>query len=151
MNGLFGGEGAVMIATLNEVNSNNVKKPEVSSEETAAKEMERMAKEMGLSLTGPDGLLKQFTKSVLETAPEKQLTENLGTRNTRPLIVARPLTCVTGQDENGPDRSGRSCRDRFAQDRDGTFRPQIVKKRQRRLTGLGEVVRIALCQGVDDQ
>ena len=28
----------------------------------------RMAKEKGLDLTGPDGLLKQFTKSVLETA-----------------------------------------------------------------------------------
>jgi hypothetical protein len=44
------------------------KKPEPSLEETAAKELVRQAREQGLSLTGPDGLLKQFTKSVLETA-----------------------------------------------------------------------------------
>ncbi len=39
------------------------KKPEPSAEETAAKELVRLAREQGLSLTGPDGLLKQFTKS----------------------------------------------------------------------------------------
>ena len=44
------------------------KKSDPSAEETAAKELVRLAKEQGLSLTGPDGLLKQFTKSVLETA-----------------------------------------------------------------------------------
>jgi hypothetical protein len=29
-------------------------------------------------LTGPDGLPRQFTKSVLETALNKQITEHLG-------------------------------------------------------------------------
>jgi hypothetical protein len=43
-------------------------KPEASAEESAAKELVRLAREQGLSLTGPGGLLKQFTKSVLETA-----------------------------------------------------------------------------------
>ena len=42
-------------------------KPEPSAEETAAIELVRLAREQGLSVTGPDGLLKQFTKSVLET------------------------------------------------------------------------------------
>jgi putative transposase len=42
-------------------------KPDPSAEEIAAKELVRLAKEQGLSLTGPDGLLKQFTKNVLET------------------------------------------------------------------------------------
>jgi len=37
------------------------KKPDPSAEETAAKELVRLAREQGLSLTGPDGLLKQFT------------------------------------------------------------------------------------------
>lgn len=37
-----------------------------------------MAREQGLSLTGPDGLLKQFTKSVLETALNEEMTEHLG-------------------------------------------------------------------------
>ena len=35
-------------------------KPEPSAEELAAKELVRVAREQGLSLTGPDGLLKQF-------------------------------------------------------------------------------------------
>ena len=33
------------------------KKPEPSAEETAAKELVRLAQEQGLSLTGPDGLV----------------------------------------------------------------------------------------------
>ena len=37
-----------------------------------------MAKEQGLSLTGPDGLLKQLTKVVLETALNEEMTEHLG-------------------------------------------------------------------------
>ena len=54
------------------------KKPEPSAEETAAKDLVRLAREQGLSLTGPDGLLKQFTKSVLETALSEEMTEHLG-------------------------------------------------------------------------
>ena len=34
----------------------------------AARELVRQAKAQSLSLTGPDGLLKQLTKTVLETA-----------------------------------------------------------------------------------
>lgn len=44
------------------------KKTEPCAAEIAARGLARLAKEQGLSLTGPDGLLKQFTKSVLETA-----------------------------------------------------------------------------------
>lgn len=68
------GEGAVM-ATLDVVPK---KKPEPSAEELAAKEWVRLARSQGLSLTGPDGLLKQFTKSVLETALNEEMTEHLG-------------------------------------------------------------------------
>ena len=59
----FGGKGAVMTTTLDAVKS---KKQDPSAEEIAAKELVRLATEQGLSLTGPDGLLKQFTKTVLE-------------------------------------------------------------------------------------
>lgn len=38
----------------------------------------RLAKAKGLSMTGPDGLLKQFTKTVLETALNEEMTEHLG-------------------------------------------------------------------------
>jgi len=36
-----------------------------------------MAKEQGLALTGPDRLLKQLTKTVIETALDEELTEHL--------------------------------------------------------------------------
>ncbi len=117
------------------------KKPEPSAEEVAAKELVRLAREQGLSLTGPDGLLKQFTKSVLETALNEEMTEHLGheknrapderestnVRNgTRPKTV---LTEATGHVEIDVPR-----------DRDSTFEPVIVKKRQRRLNGVDEIV-----------
>ena len=34
--------------------------------------------EQGLSLTGPDGLFKQLTKTVIETALGEEMTEHLG-------------------------------------------------------------------------
>ena len=72
-----------MTATLNDVNSKYEKKPGTSAEETAAVELVRMAKEQGLSLTGPDGLLKLFTKNVLETALNEEMTEHLGHEKNR--------------------------------------------------------------------
>ncbi|HEX8508847.1 MAG TPA: IS256 family transposase [Propionibacteriaceae bacterium] len=125
------------------------KKPEPSAEETAAIELVRLAREQGLSLTGPDGLLKQFTKSVLETALNEEMTEHLGhekhhapderdstnVRNgTRPKTV---LTEGTGQVQIDVPR-----------DRDGSFQPQIVKKRQRRLTGVDEIVLSLYAKGL---
>ena len=66
-----------MTTTLNDVTSRK-KKPEPSAEEQVAGELVRLAKEQGLSLTGPDGLLKQLTKTVLETALNEEMTEHLG-------------------------------------------------------------------------
>ena len=40
--------------------------------------MVAQAREQGLALTGPDGLLKLFTKTVLETALNEEMTEHLG-------------------------------------------------------------------------
>jgi putative transposase len=123
-----------VMTTLTDVTSK--KKSDPSAEESAARELVRLAREQGLSLTGPDGLLKQFTRSVLETALNEEMTEHLGhekhrapeerdstnIRNgTRPKTV---LTEATGQVEIEVPR-----------DRDGSFEPQIIKKRQHRLTG----------------
>jgi putative transposase len=66
-----------MTATLNDVTSRK-RKPEPSAEEQAAVELVRRAKEQGLSLTGPDGLLKQLTNTVLETELNEEMTEHLG-------------------------------------------------------------------------
>src|SRR5215208_8191626 len=135
------------MTTLTDVTSK--KKPDPSAEESAAKELVRLAREQGRSLTGPDGLLKQFTESVLETALNEELTEHLGhakhrapderdstnIRNgTRPKTV---LTEATGQVEIEVPR-----------DRDGSFEPQIVKKRQRRLTGVDEIVLSLYAKGL---
>jgi hypothetical protein len=43
-----------------------------------AAELVRQAKERGLSLTGPDGLLRQSTKTVIETVLSEEMTEHLG-------------------------------------------------------------------------
>ena len=59
----LGGRGAVMSATLDGVKKMKVK-AEPSAEERVAEELVRRAREQGLSLTGPDGLLKQLTKRV---------------------------------------------------------------------------------------
>ena len=63
-----------MTATLDTV-AKKKESPEESAELVAARELVRQAKEQGLSLTGPDGLLKQLTKTVLETALDEELTE----------------------------------------------------------------------------
>src|SRR3978361_546771 len=122
---------------------------QLSPEQAAAAAMVAEAKARGLELTGPNGLLKLFTKSVLETALNEEMTEHLGhekhrapgerdstnIRNgTRPKTV---LTEATGQVQIDVPR-----------DRDGTFEPQIVRKRQRRLTGVGEIVLSLYAKGL---
>ena len=65
-----------MTATLDDVTRS--KRPDPTAEEAAARELVRLAREQGLSLTGPDGLLKQLTKTVIETALNEEITEHLG-------------------------------------------------------------------------
>jgi hypothetical protein len=57
-----------MTATRDAVASKKKDKAEPTAEQRAAQELVRRARERGLLLTGPDGLLKQLTKMVLETA-----------------------------------------------------------------------------------
>jgi putative transposase len=49
-----------------------------SAEQAVALELVRAASERGLSLTGPGGLVQQFTKTVLEVALNEEMTEHLG-------------------------------------------------------------------------
>jgi len=122
---------------------------ELSPEQAAAAAMLAEAKARGLALTGPNGLLKVFTKNVLETALNEEMTEHLGheknqaepdreSRNIR--NGSRSKTVVTdavGEVEIAVPR-----------DRDSTFTPQIVKKRQRRLTDVDEVVLSLYAKGM---
>ena len=43
-----------------------------------AEQLLAQAKEQGVELVGPDGLLNQLTKNVLETALEAEMSEHLG-------------------------------------------------------------------------
>jgi putative transposase len=124
------------------------KKPEPTAEQAAAEELVRRAREQGLSLTGPDGLLKQLTKVVIETALDQEMTEHLGHEKNAPAgneagnvrNGARPKTVLT----EGTGQVGIE----VPRDRDGTFEPQIVKKRQRRLNGVDEIVLSLYAKGL---
>jgi transposase-like protein len=116
-----------MTETLDDVTN---KKAEPAAEAEAARELVRMAREQGLSLTGPDGLLKQLTKTVIETALGEEITGHLGYEkngaagrgggNIR--NGTRAKTVLTeGSGPVGID---------VRRDRAGAFTPQIVKKRQ---------------------
>ena len=137
-----------MNATLETVTK---KKPEPTAEQAAAEELVRRAREQGLSLTGPDGLLKQLTKVVIETALDQEMTEHLGhekntpagnetgnVRNgTRPKTV---LTEGTGQvGDRGAPGPGRHVR---AADRQEAAAAAERGRRDRA---------VAVCQGADDR
>ena len=51
---------------------------EIIDQKDLAERLLAQAKEQGVSLVGPGGLLNQLTKNVLETALEAELTEHLG-------------------------------------------------------------------------
>lgn len=96
------------------------------------------AREQGVSLTGPGGLLSGLTRQVLESALEAELTEHLGHE---PGGVPGP----GGNVRNG--YSGKTLRTevgdvrvRVPRDRAGTFEPLIVPKNSRRLAGFDEAV-----------
>jgi putative transposase len=85
------------------------------------------------------GLLQQLTKRVLESALEGEITDHLG------YDKHDPASAGSGNSRNGV-RSKTVLTDvgpveiTVPRDRDGSFEPQIVKKRQRRLTSVDEMV-----------
>ncbi|WP_371524805.1 IS256 family transposase [Streptomyces sp. NBC_01283] len=93
----------------------------------------------GLQLTGEGGLLQQLTKRVLESALEGEITGHLGYEK------HDPAGRDSGNSRNGT-RSKTVLTDvgpveiSVPRDVEGSFEPQIVKKRQRRLTGVDEMV-----------
>jgi transposase-like protein len=112
-----------------------------------AEQLLAQAKEQGIELMGPNGLLNQLTKNVLETALDAEMTEHLGyekhdaagrgSGNSR--NGTRSKTVLT---EIGPVEI------EVPRDLDSSFAPQIVKKRQRRLTGIDEVVLSLTAKGL---
>ncbi|WP_410677132.1 transposase, partial [Amycolatopsis sp. cmx-4-68] len=99
------------------------------------------AKARGLALTGPDGLLKLFTKNVLETALNEEMTEHLGHEKNQadPDRESTNVRNGTRAKTVLSDAAG-EVQIEVPRDRESTFEPQIVKKRQRRLTDVDEIV-----------
>jgi len=97
------------------------------------------ARLQGLRLTGEDGLLAQLTKTIIESAAEGEMDDHLGYAKHDP-----------GGRDGGNSRNGARTKSvltdigpvevAIPRDRDGTFEPQIVRQRQRRLSGLDSLV-----------
>ncbi|WP_226378419.1 transposase, partial [Pseudonocardia oceani] len=107
------------------------------------------AKARGLALTGPDGLLKLFTKSALETALNEEMTEHLGHAKNR-ADPERETTNVRNGSRSKTvisDAAG-EVEIEVPRDRDSSFEPKIVKKRQRRLADVDEIVMSLYAKGM---
>jgi putative transposase len=110
-----------------------------SVEEQVARDLVERARSEGAQLVGPGGLLSGLTKTVLETALEVEIEDHLGyakhapegrdKRNSRNGSRSKTVLTEVGEVEIDVPR-----------DREGSFEPQIVKKRQRRLAGVDELV-----------
>jgi putative transposase len=122
---------------------------QLSPEQVAAAAMVADAKARGLELTGPDGLLKLFTKNVLEAALNEEMTEHLGHDKNRAESGRESANVRNGNRSKTvvSDAAG-EVRIDVPRDREGTFEPQIVKKRQRRLSGVDQVVLSLYAKGL---
>jgi putative transposase len=99
-------------------------------------------------IAGPGGVLAQLTKRLVERALEVELTDHLGyephaeppggTGNTRN-GKGRPKTLIT---DSGPVQI------QAPRDRDGSFEPQLVRKRQRRFEGFDEKILALYSRGL---
>ena len=101
-----------------------------------------------LSLTGPDGLLKQLTTSVLETALGEEMTEHLGYEKHDPAGAGAGNIRNGSRGKSVLTESTGQVEIQVPRDRAGTFEPQIVKKRQRRLSGVDEIVLSLYAKGL---
>lgn len=118
-----------------------------TEQQELAAELVAKARDEGVELTGPDGLLTGLTKRVLETALEAELSDHLGYDKNDPAGRDR------GNSRNGT-RSKTVLTDigpvevEVPRDREGSFEPQTVRKRQRRLSGVNEIVLSLTARGM---
>ena len=110
-----------------------------AADEQVLRELTERARTGGLKLTGEGGLLGRLTKMVMEGALEGELDDHLGYGkhdpagrdggNSRNGHRAKTVITDTGPVEISVPR-----------DRESSFEPKIVTKRQRRLTGVDDMV-----------
>jgi len=104
-----------------------------------AEQLVDQARADGRDLVGPDGLLADLTKQVLETGLEVEMEEHLG----------YPKHASEGRN-HGNSRNGTRSKQvitdvgpvevEVPRDRDGSFEPKTVRKNQRRLDGVDSMV-----------
>ena len=123
---------------------------EVAQREAIAR-LVRQAKDAGVALTGPGGLLKALTAQIVEAAVDEELDEHLG--YDKHDLVGRG----SGNSRNGTrsktvvtDNVG-AIKIQVPRDRNGTFEPQLVKKRQRRLSDMDAMVLSLIGERADDR
>jgi putative transposase len=108
-------------------------------DQSIAEELVARARSEGVDLVGPGGLLGDLTKQILETGLEVEMDEHLG------------YTKHSSAGRNGANsRNGTRSKTVLTEigpvdidvprDRDSTFEPATVKKRQRRLNGVDSMV-----------
>jgi putative transposase len=96
---------------------------------------------------GVEGLLQQMTKAVIERALSAEMTDHVGYEHSDPAghgsgnsrNGSYPKTVLT---QSGPVTV------HVPRDRAGQFEPQIVKKRQRRLTGIDDMILSLYARGL---
>jgi putative transposase len=116
-------------------------------DEELADQLLGRAQAEGAELLGPDGLLSQVTKAVLERALAEEMTGHLGyekhdpagrgSGNSRNGSTAKTLLTDVGAVDLAVPR-----------DRAGTFEPQIVRKGQTRLDGFNERIIALYARGM---
>ena len=105
------------------------------------------AEASGLAIDGPDGLINQMIKAVLERALDVELADHLGydrgdpagagSGNSRNGFTSKTVITTAGQ-----------TRIEVPRDRNGSFEPQIVPKRKRRLGSTSDMILSLYARGL---
>lgn len=103
-------------------------------------ELVARAKADGIQMAGEGGLLAQLTKMVVEGALEGELTDHLGRESGERAEEGRSGNYRNGHRAKTVTTEVGPVQIEVPRDRNGSFEPQLVKKRQRRLTGVDEMV-----------
>jgi putative transposase len=110
------------------------------AQRAAVRELVKAARARGEALTGPDGLLKTITATVLESALEEEMSEHLGYDKHHPPAESSPGNVRNGsRSKTVLTEAAGEVPVRVPRDRAGSFEPVIVRKRQRRLSDVDAV------------